>query len=338
MVKNKCSCGCGKDIVVKKHHRWYGISRYICGHNININPIHIFKRKNHNYKERIKVKCLFCSKEKEVLPCETKRKFCSIQCVGKYHTGDNNSAKRPEVREKLRRFAKKRIEKYGSPMLGRKHTEAAKKKIGEKTKLRVGDKSPNYGKHTWNYGLTKENDKRIKRISEKISETRKRLFKEGKLKVHKDIKKNLRKMHKTMRLRWQDKEFRNAQIKKWIRGNRQKPNKKEQFLDNLIQSNFPKQFRLNVKGYKVINGKIPDWIDYNGQKKVILHNGLYWHLYKLQKKNPGLTKEQVEEKEKEFYEKEEFKVLHIWEDELDNVDRLKRKIKKFINLRPKRIY
>lgn len=54
----------------------------------------------------------------------------------------------------------------------------------------LGEKNPMYGKKSWNNGLTKETDDRVKKCSEKLkgqkkeklSETRKRLFKEGKLK------------------------------------------------------------------------------------------------------------------------------------------------------------
>jgi len=29
----KCLCGCGKEIVVKPYHKWYGIPKFISGHN-----------------------------------------------------------------------------------------------------------------------------------------------------------------------------------------------------------------------------------------------------------------------------------------------------------------
>jgi hypothetical protein len=34
VYKNRfCKCGCGRRIRVKKHHSWYGIPKYIKGHN-----------------------------------------------------------------------------------------------------------------------------------------------------------------------------------------------------------------------------------------------------------------------------------------------------------------
>ena len=31
-----CSCGCGRELVVKKHHKYYGIPKFIAGHNLKI--------------------------------------------------------------------------------------------------------------------------------------------------------------------------------------------------------------------------------------------------------------------------------------------------------------
>ena len=40
--KHYCQCGCGGEIIIKPHHKWYGIPRYISGHNIynNINMLY----------------------------------------------------------------------------------------------------------------------------------------------------------------------------------------------------------------------------------------------------------------------------------------------------------
>lgn len=114
-----------------------------------------------------------------------------------------------------------------------------------------------------------------------------------------------------------------------------KPNRQEIQLDKLIQTEFPNQFRLNVDGGTVINDKIPDWISCNGKKKVILFNGLYWHLEKIKRKNLinriFYTKETEERKLNRSYAELGFEVLHIWEDELKNNREILNKINNFIN-------
>jgi len=129
---------------------------------------------------------------------------------------------------------------------------------------------------------------------------------------------------------WQDPEYREKTMRAFIKACQIKPNKKEQLIDSMIQSKFPNQYKLNVHGNTILNGRIPDFINCNGQKKVINFNGIYWHLWRLQKKNPELTKEIIEEKERKPYNELGFKVLFIWEDELNDEANVINKIKNFI--------
>ncbi|MEK6883227.1 MAG: NUMOD3 domain-containing DNA-binding protein, partial [Nanoarchaeota archaeon] len=203
------------------------------------------------------------------------------------------------------------------------------------------------GQQSWNKGLTKETDARVRSYSQKLvnkpksethknklskaikgkknpklSETRKKLFKEGKLtspkywkgKIHnEEYKKNMAnscrnkilslehrknisnalkrkfksenhkqhlsnsqkgKIHtiehnknigiaskqlwknqeyrekqvKELKQRWQNPEYREKTLRAQRQSIHQKPNKKELFLDSLIQSNFPNVWKLNVNG------------------------------------------------------------------------------------------
>ncbi len=240
-----------------------------------------------------------------------------------FKKGKDNPAKRPEIREKLSRIAIERIKRDGHP----KRTLGKHWKIKDTSRMNKDKR----GKHTWNYGLTKEIDERVNNISKKNMGR-----KPTKISIEKGIstrKKNgsLRRHSKFMKSRWAQKEYKENQIKKWIKGCKLKPNKKEIFLDKIIQNNFPSQFILNVAGEMIINGKIPDWIDCK-QKRIILFNGIYWHLLRLQEKNPSLTKELVENIEKEPYMKFGFNVLHIWEDELKNPNKLRQKLKDFVKI------
>ena len=118
-------------------------------------------------------------------------------------------------------------------------------------------------------------------------------------------------------------------IRKIIKFCNIKPNKPELLLDSILQKHFPNEYKLNVLGDTIINRKVPDWINCNGQKKVILHNGIYWHLGKFQKDNPTWTKAKEEEKLNKPYNELGFKVCHIWEDEFKNEQKIIEKIKVF---------
>jgi len=287
------------------------------------------------------------------------------------------AAKDPKRYEELQRMLAQR-NKGNKYHFGKHHSEDAKRKMAL---ARIGKPSYNKGKHGlhvgWNKGLTKETDERVKKISlahkgrpkseeqkrnlsiakkgkpnPKCSETKKRLFADGKLVApNKGKKFSLEWRKKLSETRKQDKYIASSKInlqkidskKNWqnpiyrekvIRNSRKamtiKPNKPEKFIDSIIQTNFPNEWHLNVHGDTVLNGKVPDWINCNGQKKVILFNGIYWHLWKQQKENPELTKEMVEERERKSYNELGFDVLHIWEDDIKDIEQVKQKIDEFI--------
>lgn len=98
-----------------------------------------------------------------------------------------------------------------------------------------------------------------------------------------------------------------------------RPNKPERELNTLLQRNFPKQFRMNVKGQVRIDGKIPDFVNVNGHKAVIEMFGSFWH--------PPSD----ESKRKKIFKKWGFETLVVWEAELKNSKRLVSKIKNFVD-------
>lgn len=70
--------------------------------------------------------------------------------------GDKNPAKKLEVKQKI---AETLREKYKS---GNLVNPATRKDVAEKIRLsKIGNKNPNYGKSTWNSGLTSNDDSRI---------------------------------------------------------------------------------------------------------------------------------------------------------------------------------
>jgi len=86
--------------------------------------------------------------------------------------------------------------------------------------------------------------------------------------------------------------------------------------------NLCKKYNLPYKyvgdGSFWVKNRNPDFINTNGEKKIVNINGIYWHLWKHQKENPSLTKKDVEIKEMAHYEPYGFKSIIIWEDEMDN--------------------
>ncbi len=229
-------------------------------------------------------------------------------CKGWFKKGQVSPRKGVIVTEETRELMSKA--KLGKPsnMNGKHHTEEAKKKNRE---AHLGSKNSNFGK------CFSEEHKR------KISEATK-----GKSHpLHTEEWKRYISEMLSKRCK-EEPEFKEKLVKNF-NPSHIKPNKKESFLNDLIHKNFPNQYKLNVFGDTIINGKIPDWINCNGQKKAILFNGIYWHLWRLQKKEHNFTKEIIEEKERKPYDELGFKVLFIWEDELDNIEEVIQKISEF---------
>lgn len=95
------------------------------------------------------------------------------------------------------------------------------------------------------------------------------------------------------------------------------PNKKELLLENILQNLYPSEWKFVGNGQVIINGKCPDFINCNGQKKIIELFGDYWH--------KGQNSQDRINEFKPFG----FDTLVIWEKELKNKPLLELKIKKF---------
>jgi hypothetical protein len=179
----------------------------------------------------------------------------------------------------------------------------------------------NNGKIPWNKGLTKELDKRIKGggpcknpilKSKKISEKAKERLKDKT--KHPQYGKTCFRLKKLNK----DPEF----IKKRLKGLIKSPNKPEQKLINIInRNNLPYKYVGN--GEIIIGFKNPDFLNINGEKKIIEVFGDYWH-------NNYKTKwHQTEEGCKKYYSKYGLSTLVIWEHELDDENKIINKISKW---------
>lgn len=172
------------------------------------------------------------------------------------------------------------------------------KKTKEK---RVKTRKENGNNTAWNKNLTKKTDIRVKKGSIKSAQT--------------------------IRQKWKNPEFVKKMMGHWSRN---KKNRLEKQVERLLNINFPNKFKWTGDGRFSINGKIPDFTNCDGQKKIIEVNGIYWHLKKsgldINEKNKRM-REQIEcEPYKEFG----YKTLFLWEDECKIETNLIEKIKVFI--------
>jgi len=90
-----CKCGCGQEIVIKPHHKYDGIPRFIRGHWSKGLKLPQSSGKNHPNWEGGKIKriCEYCGKVFFVKPFVLKKgcgKFCSLNCVAKLRIGEKN--------------------------------------------------------------------------------------------------------------------------------------------------------------------------------------------------------------------------------------------------------
>jgi len=117
--------------------------------------------------------------------------------------------------------------------------------------------------------------------------------------------------------------FEDGYIKIMMKNVGMRPNKKELLLSQILNELFPNEYKYVGDGQFWIENFNPDFINVNGQKKIIEFFGNYWHS----------KKEDIEKDKKriETFKKYGYKTLIIWENELNNLDKLKEKIKEFHN-------
>ena len=120
---------------------------------------------------------------------------------------------------------------------------------------------------------------------------------------------------------WRNEEYRNKIVKAILKGLKLSPNKPEKLLNKLLQEILFNEYQFVGDGKVVFGGFCPDFINCNGQKKIIELYGDYWHrLPKIVKKDKGrlIT-----------YNRLGYFTLIIWEHELKDLNKLKTKILEF---------
>jgi len=98
------------------------------------------------------------------------------------------------------------------------------------------------------------------------------------------------------------------------------PNKSEIFLSKVLDGLYPDEWRYVGDGQLFIDGKCPDFVNVNGQKKIIELFGDHWH----KGENP---QDRID-----IFKPFGYDTLVIWEHELKNFKKLRRKIFDFAEM------
>jgi G:T-mismatch repair DNA endonuclease (very short patch repair protein) len=121
------------------------------------------------------------------------------------------------------------------------------------------------------------------------------------------------KMSKRKYESWQDPEY----VKKVMEGRKISPNKSELKLFKLLEKLYPGEWKFTGDFSFTINGKCPDFVNVNGQKKIIELFGDYWHQGHIPKARADV------------FAPYGYKTLVVWESEMKNMHGVAKKISEF---------
>jgi hypothetical protein len=125
---------------------------------------------------------------------------------------------------------------------------------------------------------------------------------------------NREKLRDAIKILWQNSEY----VTKQMEARGILPNKQETLLLNLLNEIYPGEWKYTGDFSFTIGGKCPDFINVNGHKKIIELFGDYWH----QGENP---QDRVD-----VFKPFGYDTLVIWEHELNNMERVKFRIRKYM--------
>ena len=282
-----CKCGCGGRVTKPGN-------KYIAGHHLRGRPSHM-KGKKQSKEAKRKISESLRKKNPMDNP-ESRKK------VSKALTGRRLSE---ETKEKLRQVnlgkhlleeTKRKISKANT---GKKHTEEHNRKVSEAKK----------GKPSWIKGLTKETSESVRRQSEKVSGKNHPFY--GK--QHKEeTKKELSEIVKSL---WRDPVY----VEMMLKARRVEPNKPEKYLLEILNNLFLNEYAYNgnFSAGITIAGKVPDFVNINGQKKLIELFGDYWH----KGEDPQIRID--------LFKEYGWDCLVIWEHELKDIDAVINKVLEF---------
>jgi len=112
---------------------------------------------------------------------------------------------------------------------------------------------------------------------------------------------------------WKNPEY----VAKQMKARNVYPNKSEVLLDDILNKSFPNEYKYVGDGNFILAGKCPDFVNVNGQKKIVELYGEPFH-----------TKEEANDRI-ELFKQFGYSTLIIWSRELRNKTKLKQKLVSF---------
>jgi len=284
-----CACGCGG----------IAVNKYVHGHNSRV--AHPMKGRKHTEETRRKL-----SESHIGLPSGAKG----------YKHSEESRKKMSAAHKGIPLSAEHNRNAHTARMKnGYRHSEETRRKISETEKGKV---------------VSEETKKRISKskMGKRLSTSTE--FKKGgtpwmKGKKHNDesILKNIeanknrvteemrKQTSERMRALWRNPEH----AKKCLSCN--SPNKQEVRLLGILDRLFPSEWKFVGNGQLLISGKCPDFVNVNGQKKIIELFGTFWH-------KGENTQDRVD-----VFTPFGYETLVIWEKELSNKNKLELKLREF---------
>jgi hypothetical protein len=129
------------------------------------------------------------------------------------------------------------------------------------------------------------------------------------------------KISKTLKIRWENMNI--AEKDQMIRTLREKanirPNRAEIELNNVLDAILPNEYKYVGDGSFILGGMNPDFMNINGQKKLIELYGDYWH------------KDDDPQERIDYFKQFGFQTLVVWEHKLKDVRVLKETLLEFNN-------
>jgi hypothetical protein len=205
-----------------------------------------------------------------------------------------------------------------NPNFGKQISEETRKKMREAQK---GEKGHNFGKHLLEETRRKMSEAQKgnkKSLGKHPSERTRRKMSEAQLGKH-PSEETRQKLRETTKKNWRDPNF----VKKVFDGLNAKPNGLEKKVGTILQKHLPEQYAYNgdFSCGITIGGKIPDFVNVNGEKVVIEVFGP-WHDEKHMRAIYGddISWKRTEFGTKAHYSQFGYKCVVFWQEEIERED------------------
>jgi very-short-patch-repair endonuclease len=238
-------------------------------------------------------------------PVITKRKI-SNALIGRSTWNKGLKCPQMSLALKGRKFSQEHLRNISESHKGRIHSKETRLKMSMAQK---GNKNSSFGKSP-----SEETKKKMAFASTGKRQSKETIEKRSiAMRIIMGDDSHRKRAREATMLRWKDPKY----AKRIIEKIHAKPNTAENKLEELLKSLFPSEWKYVGSGEVWIGGKNPDFINVNGQKKIIEFFGHHWH------------RDEEEETRKNHFKQYGFDTLIIWGNDLKNLESLKEKLRSF---------